>query len=281
MEIYRNRVFDREIERNETIREKAKMMNEKRNKILLELGIEQPDENLKAMNAYEIIIKKILEPIFKSRSTKEPNPEIIEELSGFKYADIFARFPQNLAELKKIEETARIYIDKTMDWLLEKFGNFKNKEDFFSICPLKAYLLEKNNIPICSTTCKFAIDKLLEKKNLIKKAGFNPNVTTYYNWGNEKLKNHTKEKEPTEKIPKIQKPELKKNEPEIKKENPKNETEKTEKEKEEADDNIDNANMITFNIEIKGLPELNKNIKILNGNMKNCMDLFEKFSEKF
>jgi len=274
METYRNKFFDKDIERDKNIRETVRRKKMNRNEILSKLKIET-NENLIGINLYEIITENKLKSIFKSDSTRKPNPKIIKELDCFKHAEIFARFQLSVEKLKEIKESAE-WINKTMDWHYKKFNGVKNKETWFQKNPLKAWCLEKYDIPLHQITLRGKIKRLLEKKNLMEKLGINPKTTTYYGWSNERIKSCKKNEEKLNTD--IRNNNESKKKPFSDKTNQLKHEQKSSGISDIKKEEVKEA-IITLNTPI--LISLFEEIVKLNENIKKLINLFECFSEKF
>jgi hypothetical protein len=275
-----------EVAKQEKYRQKREEMKNRNKKILERVGITNPTQTELESNPKEVVAKKLLKPIFDSKRIRNTNLELTEKLKNFKYKDIFARFPES-EKLINLENEGIKLIDNTMKWLLAKFGNLKDKEKFFPQYPLKAFLLKKNGIPISPTTCRMKMEKLLTKKGLIEKAGFNSKVTTYYNWGNEKLEKYIQNQKEKSKSTEPKEAKVEKTASAASVATTAGKEEKKE-EKINTDSHINTHSSIsigpdgiTLKIEMEGITKLNKNIEQLIEEMKNSTKFFKEFSEKF
>ena len=252
--------------KEQKLREKVINSKEKRDEILLELGI-TPTEDLAGMNFHEIVTVKILEPIFDLKNRiLNPDPKIMEELKDFKYAEVLARFPRSV-RLEKIKDSVKPVIDKTMTWHLNKFRSLKNKKQFFSKNPLKAWLLEKNELPIGEATLRQKIDHLLSKKDLMKKMGITPMISRY-----------NRSKDEIKKLATIEKQKLKKDTSEEIKKGKKKDTEAIEEEEIKSKREPEE---VTGTINFPVLNQLLEEIKKLNKNIEKNTKALEEFSAKF
>ena len=277
---YDDNLHDEEIKKENKLRERAKKNNSsqkskptetekskidimrfwrdhpsERSDILFKLGIPRMSKFIEDKNLKKIIIKEMLELIFALTNRKlRTDNEVLENLKGFKHAYIFAKFPISEEKLKDIPRELIPAINATMEWLIDKFGVFKENKKIVCKDPLKAYKLGRERIPKCSATYAQTMERLIEKRDLLKKLGVNYKTTTHYNMSLERIKDlHTE----TEKTAENTSPEIIGNE------------------------NIEESEEFTITISSNSLSVLMKELKKLNGNIENLQKLFESFSEKF